>query len=165
LQERRLEELTALYQFAQSAHTAFSAVEIVRQLVPILRERLGYASCIVWLRDEASGTPRVGASDGIVAAPRHLRPSALAMRAFATGEPAASGLHWEASSTESEVESSELAVPMVLKRRVVGVVDLESPTAQAWSPTDGRLVVALANHAALAVDNLHLLDETLKVAA
>jgi two-component system sensor histidine kinase KdpD len=165
LQERRLEELTALYQFAQSAHTAFSAVEIVRQLVPILHERLGYASCIIWLRDETSGTLRVGASDGSVAAPRHLRPSALAMRAFASGEPAVSGLHWEASSSEAEVDSSELAVPMVLKRRVVGVVDLESPNAQAWSPTDERLLVALANHAALAVDNLHLLDETRKVAA
>jgi two-component system sensor histidine kinase KdpD len=54
---------------------------------------------------------------------------------------------------------------MVLKRRVVGVVDLESHEAAAWSPTLERLLVALANHAALAVDNLHLLDETRKVAA
>ena len=54
---------------------------------------------------------------------------------------------------------------MVLKRRVVGVVDLESGDAYAWSPTDERLLVSLANHAALAVDNLHLLDETRKVAA
>jgi two-component system sensor histidine kinase KdpD len=54
---------------------------------------------------------------------------------------------------------------MVLKRRVVGVVDVEAKEATPWSPTDERLLVALANHAALAVDNLHLLDETRKVAA
>ena len=44
----------------------------------------------------------------------------------------------------------------------VGVVDLESRIPRAWSPTDERLLVALANHAALAVDNLHLLDESLR---
>jgi K+-sensing histidine kinase KdpD len=54
---------------------------------------------------------------------------------------------------------------MVIKRRVVGVVDVESRDARAWSPTDERLLVALGNHAALAVENLHLLDETRKVAA
>jgi two-component system sensor histidine kinase KdpD len=54
---------------------------------------------------------------------------------------------------------------MVLKRRVVGVVELESRAAQAWSSTEARLLVALANHAALAVDNLQLLDEARKVAA
>jgi signal transduction histidine kinase len=53
---------------------------------------------------------------------------------------------------------------MVLKRRVVGVVHLESRVMHAWSPTEERLLVALANHAALAVDNLHLLDESRKVA-
>ena len=37
--------------------------------------------------------------------------------------------------------------------------------AHAWAPPEERLLVALANHAALAVDNLHLLDETRKVAA
>jgi signal transduction histidine kinase len=151
LQQQRLEELSALYQFAQSAHTAFSAPEIMRQLVPILRGRLNFASCTIWLRDETTGTLRVAASDGLASALRLLRPSPLAMRTFACGEPCA--------------EASQLAVPMMIKRRMVGVVDVESHYAHAWSATDERLLVALANHAALAVDNLHLLDETRKVAA
>ena len=151
LQQQRLEELSALYQFAQSAHTAFSGPEIMRQLVPILRGRLNFTSCTIWLRDEANGTLRVAASDGAVAATRAVRPSPLAMRAFTDGEPRAEG--------------SQLVVPMVLKRHVVGVVDLESRDARVWSSTDERLLVALCNHAALAVDNLHLLDEARKVAA
>jgi len=167
LQQRRLEELTALYQFAQSAHTAFSAPEIMRQLVPILRERLDYASCTVWLREESTGTLRTAVSDGQpgIYPGRFLRPSPLAMRAFVTGEPAAAGLNWDEDGAAADVQRSQLAVPMVLKRRVVGVVDLERDDAYAWSSTDLRLLVALANHAALAVDNLHLLDETRKVAA
>ncbi|MBV9579918.1 MAG: GAF domain-containing protein [Chloroflexi bacterium] len=167
LQQRRLEELTALYEFAQSAHTAFSAPEIMRQLLPILRERLDYASCTIWLREEATGTLRIAASDGQSTSypGRWLRPSSLAMRAFVTGEPGAAGLNWDEAGVEADAPRSQLVVPMVLKRRVVGVVDLESGDAHAWSSTDERLLVALANHAALAVDNLHLLDETRKVAA
>ena len=167
LQRRRLEELTALYQFAQSAHSALSSVEIVRQLLPIVKERLNYTYGTIWLRDETTGTLRLGAGDGPQGAVRGLRPSPLAMRAFLSGEPARAGLGWHDTepALESEAGESELAVPMVLKRRVVGVVDLESRLAHAWSPPEERLLVALANHAALAVDNLHLLDETSKVAA
>ncbi len=94
LQQRRLEELSALYEFAQSAHRAFSAPEILRQLTPILCERLNYATCTIWLRDESTGALHIAASDGQpgVYPGRFLRPSPLAMRAFVTGEPAATGL-------------------------------------------------------------------------
>lgn len=165
LQRRRLEELTALYQFAQCAHSALSGVEIVRQLLPIVKERLNYTYGTIWLRDEVTGTLRLGAGDGPQGVMRGVRPSPLAMRAFLSGELVRAGLSWDDTEPMSETSYSELAVPMVLKRRVVGVVDLESRLAHAWSPPEERLLVALANHAALAVDNLHLLDETSKVAA
>jgi len=163
LQRRRLDELSALYQFAQSAHAALSSIEIVRQLLPILKERFSYTSCTIWLRDEHVGTLRQAATDGVDSAIRALRPSALAMRACNSGQPAHAGVTWSEGADEDD--GSRLAVPMVLKRRVVGVVDLESDDPHAYSPTEERLLVALANHAALAVDNLHLLDETRKVAA
>jgi signal transduction histidine kinase len=164
LQRRRLEELTALYQFAQLAHAAQSSVEIVRQLLPIVRERLDYTFGIIWLRDEITGTLRVGVGDGPTGPVRGLRPPALAMRAFQTGHPARAGFDWDTIQPQVEGQDSELAVPMVLQRRVVGVIHLESHGGRTWSPTEERLLVALANHAALAIDNLHLLDETRKVA-
>jgi signal transduction histidine kinase len=164
LQRRRLEELTALYQFAQSAHNAFSSVEIVRQLLPILKERLHYTSGTIWLRDETIGALRVGAGDGPSGAPRGVRPPPLAKRAFSSGEPVSIGLGWE-DDAPLDGEPSELAVPMVIKRHVVGVVHLESRAPRAWSVPEERLLVALANHAALAIDNLHLVDESRKLAA
>jgi signal transduction histidine kinase len=165
LQRRRLEELTALYQFAQCAHSALSSVEIVRQLLPIIKERLNYSYGTIWLRDETTATLRLGASDGPRGAMPGVRPSPLAMRAFVSGEPARLGLEWDEPPHRSAEEGSALAVPMVIKRRVVGVIDLESAVSHAWSATEERLVAGLANHAALAVDNVHLLDETRKVAA
>jgi two-component system sensor histidine kinase KdpD len=128
--------------------------------VPILKERLGYALCTIWLREESAGTLRLAVSDSADGPLRGLRPSALAMHAFNTGEPA----HAESTGPD-DPSPSHLAVPMVLQRRVVGVVDLEASEAHAYSAIEERLLVALANHAALAIDNLHLLDETRKVAA
>jgi signal transduction histidine kinase len=169
LQRRRLEELSALYQFAQSAHAALSSAEIVRQLLPILKERLGYTYGTIWLREEHTGALRLAAGDGPGGSPRALRPSPLAQRACATVKPARAGLDWDDSGQPMlpprDVGGSQLAVPMVLQRRVVGVVDLEQRQPQAYSPTEERLLVALANHAALAVENLHLVEETRKVAA
>ena len=165
LQRQRLDELTALYQFAQSAHTAFSGVEIVGQLLPILKERLHYTFGTIWLRDEMTGTLRLGVGEGPQGAVRGIRPPHLAMRAFQSGEAARAGLGGDDTEPPLEGESSELAVPMVIKQRVLGVVYLESRLPRAWSPTQEKLVIALANHAALAVDNLHLVDESRKLAA
>ncbi len=165
LQRRRLEELTALYEFAQLAHSALSSVEIVGKLLPIVKARLNYTYGTIWLRDETSGTLRLAAGDGPNGPLRAHRPSPLAMHAFLSGEPARAGLAWDQTGPQAEGEDSELAVPMVLKRRVIGVIDLESSDTLAWAPPEERLLMALANHAALAVDNLHLLDETRKVAA
>jgi signal transduction histidine kinase len=164
LQRRRLEELSALYEFAQLAHSALSSVEIVGKLLPIVKARLNYTCGTIWLRDETSGTLRLAAGDGPHGPVRAHRPSPLAMQAFLSGDTARAGLAWDDTGPQADGGDSELAVPMVLKRRVIGVIDLESSGALAWAPPEERLLMALANHAALAVDNLHLLDETRKVA-
>jgi signal transduction histidine kinase len=170
LQRRRVEELSALYQFAQSAHAGLSANEIIRQLLPIVKERLKYTYASIWLRDENSGTLRLVVGDGPANEPiRALRPSTLAMRAFLSGQPARAGMGW--GDPDSDVMPdrlgmrSQLTVPMVLNRRVIGVVELESRHTNAYSLNEERLLVALANHAALAVENLRLLEESRKVEA
>ena len=166
LQRRRVDELSALYQFAQSAHAALSSPEIVRQLLPILSERLGYVYCTIWLRDESIGTLRLAASDG----PERRHARACGPRRWRCGRsmPANRPTPRRPGSRTLPAREglvSKLAVPMVLQRRVVGVVELEASDANTYSAIEERLLVALANHAALAIDNLHLLDETRKVAA
>lgn len=171
LQRRRLEEVTALYRFAQSAHTALSGPDIACQLLPILKQRLRYTYAAVWLRETPSGGLRLAAGDGPGGLPLvGVRPSRLAMRAINTGGPANVGLGWDDSDPATEAPErggvqSQLAVPLMLKRRVVGVIDLESRQPNTYSLNDERLLVSLGNHAALAIDNLRLLDETRKVEA
>ncbi|OPL20108.1 MAG: hypothetical protein AVO35_01250 [Candidatus Aegiribacteria sp. MLS_C] len=59
---------------------------------------------------------------------------------------------------------SELAVPMIVQDRVVGVIDIQSPAPAKFNSESERTVVALANHAATAVENAMLHSRILSLA-
>jgi sigma-B regulation protein RsbU (phosphoserine phosphatase) len=54
---------------------------------------------------------------------------------------------------------SELAIPMLVKDRVIGVVDLESPELEAFSKRDVEILTLLASQAAVAIENARLYEE------
>jgi sigma-B regulation protein RsbU (phosphoserine phosphatase) len=53
---------------------------------------------------------------------------------------------------------SELAIPMLLKDRVVGVLDLESPELDAFTKRDVEILTLLASQAAVAIENARLYE-------
>jgi sigma-B regulation protein RsbU (phosphoserine phosphatase) len=53
---------------------------------------------------------------------------------------------------------SELAIPMMLKDRCIGVFDLESPELDAFSQEDVEILKLLANQAAVAIENARLYE-------
>ena len=54
---------------------------------------------------------------------------------------------------------SELAIPMLLKDRCIGVFDLESPELDAFSKRDIEILTLLASQAAVAIENARLYEE------
>jgi sigma-B regulation protein RsbU (phosphoserine phosphatase) len=54
---------------------------------------------------------------------------------------------------------SELAIPLLLKDRCIGVVDLESPELDAFSKRDVEILTLLASQAAVAIENARLYAE------
>jgi phosphoserine phosphatase RsbU/P len=54
---------------------------------------------------------------------------------------------------------SELAIPLLLKDRVIGVIDLESPEPDAFSKRDVEILTLLAGQAAVAIENANLYEE------
>jgi sigma-B regulation protein RsbU (phosphoserine phosphatase) len=54
---------------------------------------------------------------------------------------------------------SELAIPMLLKDRCIGVVDLESPELDAFTKRDVEILSLLASQAAVAIENARLYEE------
>jgi sigma-B regulation protein RsbU (phosphoserine phosphatase) len=60
---------------------------------------------------------------------------------------------------------SELAVPMLLKDRCIGVFDLESPQLDAFSKRDVEILTLLASQAAVAIENARLYEEVSRTEA
>jgi sigma-B regulation protein RsbU (phosphoserine phosphatase) len=54
---------------------------------------------------------------------------------------------------------SELALPLMLKDRCIGVIDLESPIVDAFSKRDVEILTLLAGQAAVAIENANLYEE------
>src|SRR5262249_29015226 len=53
---------------------------------------------------------------------------------------------------------SELAIPLLIKDRCIGVVDLESPELEAFSKRDVEILTLLASQAAVAIENARLYE-------
>jgi PAS domain S-box-containing protein len=62
--------------------------------------------------------------------------------------------------TEPDLHSG-MYVPLKVGERVVGVISIESEKPEAFSETDERLIITLANQAAVALENSRLHEETL----
>jgi sigma-B regulation protein RsbU (phosphoserine phosphatase) len=54
---------------------------------------------------------------------------------------------------------SELAIPLLVKDRCIGVIDLESPEVDAFSKRDVEIMILLAGEAAVAIENANLYEE------
>ncbi len=54
---------------------------------------------------------------------------------------------------------SQLAIPLLIKDRCIGVVDLESPELDAFTKRDVEILTLLASQAAVAIENARLYDE------
>lgn len=54
---------------------------------------------------------------------------------------------------------SELVVPMLIKDRCIGVIDLESPELDAFSKRDVEILTLLASQAAVAIENARLYEQ------
>ena len=54
---------------------------------------------------------------------------------------------------------SELAIPLMLQERCIGVVDLESPELDAFSKRDVEIMSLLASQAAVAIENARLYEQ------
>jgi sigma-B regulation protein RsbU (phosphoserine phosphatase) len=54
---------------------------------------------------------------------------------------------------------SELVIPMLIKDRVIGVFDLESPELNAFTKENKELLTVLASQAAVAIENARLYEE------
>jgi signal transduction histidine kinase len=168
---RGLDEMSALYKYASACDGCASSEDIARELLLALQDKIDFEEGTVLLAD--SGTlvstrgvvmrqPRGDQEPSWDVAPARIPP--LASRAFRMRE-SVRAVDGDPDFHPQRAESVvQLAAPLFFRDSALGVVLLESAAGQALDGQAEGLAGALARHAALAIENLRLYEDTREVA-
>jgi len=152
----------ALLRLSTSIAEADSEVDVCRAVVTgLFDEALGYDFVAVLLVDQANGDRVLVASEGWKKAPVNLRirpGQGLSERPLLDGR-----LHYTPRVTKetrylpTRNEGSEVDVPILANRQLVGVLVLESDRPDAFGPDDFAILTAAAQQAGIAIGRVRLL--------
>ncbi|HLY29247.1 MAG TPA: GAF domain-containing sensor histidine kinase [Aggregatilineales bacterium] len=85
--------------------------------------------------------------------------AARGQKSILVQDSADSQLHANGSKADSSTKRSELALPMMLGGRLIGILDLQSEQASRFSQDDVRILQSLAEQIAIAVENAALFKQ------
>ncbi|GAB4505197.1 MAG: hypothetical protein Fur0043_21920 [Anaerolineales bacterium] len=161
---RQVEELTILQQVAMAASTASSVDGLIERVIDIISDSLYPDTCGVALTSEDGKEIRIHpASHGV---PHYLDASKPTLIGV-IGEVVKSGRAirlGDVKQDEAYIEGvqgvqSELCVPIKKGEKVIGVINVGSKEADAFSEGDERLLYTIAGTLATAFEKLRLLED------
>lgn len=162
---RRLTELSVLYEVITAATATLDPERVVHQALLAIQRTLGFEAVECLLLEEETGCLRnfghYGFSEPAISVPLAIH-QGITGRVARTGIPA---LVPDVTQDPDYVEvepgtRSELAVPMKIGNRIIGVLNAESPRLNAFTEEDLRLMSILAGHLAVILENARLYRET-----
>ncbi|AUI62202.1 GAF domain-containing protein [Amycolatopsis sp. BJA-103] len=176
---RREAELAALFDTASDLARLDDPDAVLRSIVRRARALLGVDVSYLSLNDETEGNTYVRVTDGSVSA--LFQDIVLGMgeglgglvaqtaRPYATADYFNDKRFHHTSSIDTGVLdeglTAILGVPLAIGSKVIGVLFASDRTTREFSPEEVALLSSLADHAAIALDNAHLLDETRRAVA
>lgn len=160
---RRLEELGTLETITQHMTRRLDLQHVIEQMLAGASQATGAEVCELLLLDESRKVLKVIAQHGQPSeAPLSEWPADKGMsgRALQTGETQLSG---DVSADPDYIPvydniQSELAVPITLEERHLGVLNLESTRPNAFDQAQAHFITSLAEHAAIAIQNAQLFE-------
>jgi signal transduction histidine kinase len=168
---RGLEETQALYEYARACDGTTSSEDIVHELLAALDGKVPFEQGMVLLADSGLLVSARGLLVRRLAGQAEpswdvppVRLSPVAVRAFRSRDVAWAEVGEPEFRPQLAESTAQLAVPLVLRDNAVGVIELEGVSRDLLTDSAERLVAALARHAALAIDNLRLEEDTREVA-
>ena len=161
---RQAETLLLLNEVAREASSTLQVEEVLRRAAALTKRLIDYQIFSILLYDPADNVFRhrvnvkfgqsiqekfaVAAHEGIIGAAATLR------RPIAVPDVRLDP-RYIMLNTETR---SELAVPMIYKDRVIGVMDLESSQANYFTPEHVQVLSILASHLAVSIENANLYE-------
>jgi len=163
--QKQAETLLLLNEIGREAGASLQVEEVLRRAAELAKRLIDYQIFSILLHDETAAVYRhrvtvkfgqrvqeksvVPEHEGIVGAAAKLRRPVVV--------PDVS-LDPRYRMVNSETRS-ELAVPMIYKNRVVGVMDLESPQLNYFTPDHVQVLSILAAHLAVSIENARLYEQ------
>lgn len=168
--QQRNRELALLYRAGKAFSSTLDLDKILKAVLEEVRHLLGVVACSIWLIDRASGELvcrqvtnlqseivrgwRLAPGQGIAGwTARHgqsvIVPDTRQDERYYSGVDRQTGL---------EIRSI-LTVPLQLKRRALGVIQVVDKEVDRFRPSDLTLVESLAAHAAVSIENARLYKE------
>ena len=171
--EVRLRELTLLFDITRTINSTLELGELIKLITELVGVTLGFQEFAVLLLDEPRDELVVEASYGFpetahIEGMRLKVGDGIAGRAAQTGEPILvpdlarepKYLHYRG---QHHSKGSFLAMPLKYKDRILGVLNFNMPTADAFRRDEVRLLTSVANQAAMAIVNARLYQQTVEL--
>lgn len=166
----RLKDLSVLYNINQVISSTIELDDLFNAITTVVAETFGYKEFAILLLDPETKVLRVIASHGFQQDER-IMGMEFRLGEGVSGMVAESGkrilikdtreddryLHYKGEKKE---EGSFLSIPIKLKDRVLGAFNFNSGKANGFSSYDIRLLTAVANYLAVAMENARLYEET-----
>jgi len=168
---RRSIQLEAAAQVAREAATIRDIGRLMNTTVHLISDRFGFYHAGIFLLDEAReyAVLRAASSDGgqrMLARGHKLKVEKAEIVGYAaeTGKPrialdvGADAVHF--AHPDLPDTRSEMGLPLKVQERVIGVLDVQSKEAAAFSDEDVAILQTMADQVALAIENARLLKES-----
>lgn len=169
LLELRAEELRRINEINAILSELMQPDQLMRLLVHMVQQQFDYPMVSLMIRDGDALVMQANAGilDGIA------EPSAVGMRIHADQGPYGLAIqrrqivhiddlphdqHFTAQLLEDAVTASQLVVPILLRREVLGTLDVRSTLPNAFGQSDEAILNAIVNQFSIAIGNARLLE-------
>ncbi|MBI3320224.1 MAG: GAF domain-containing protein [Candidatus Omnitrophica bacterium] len=167
---QRRRELETLAQVSQAVASERYLDEILQLIVTITAELMGSKICSLMLLDEAKQVLVIKATQALSPAYRNKPPikmgQSISGRAVKECQPIsvldvtqANGYMYPEIAAREGLKSL-LSVPMMVKERATGVLNLYTATEHHFSEDEFRVLSTIANQAAVAIEHTRLLEQS-----
>ncbi|HLG52034.1 MAG TPA: ATP-binding protein, partial [Chloroflexota bacterium] len=183
IENKRLRvEASVVHDFVETVNRPLDRVQVCLQLLNALEGEISYREALIYLVDEETGQLRPAAVSDRDRNYRHVgryvqslpnfvgesvNPRSLAGVVYHTGKAliVTDGRADGRFTGLREDLRSYLAVPLEVKARVIGVIQLGAPEPNTYDEHDERRLATLARYAAVWIENVRLFEEAAKVEA
>ncbi|NIO69793.1 MAG: GAF domain-containing protein [Anaerolineae bacterium] len=162
----RMREATVLHRVSNTLMRTLNLEQLLENILEVLQRSFGYSHCAILLPDEETGELYVKAARGYLQAMGEGLRIKIGQEGI-TGWVAANRVPLNVPDVTKddryvkgvEGTKSEIAVPMLVRERVVGVLDVQSTEVNAFGEDDLRTLSSVAAQAAIAIERARFFKE------